>query len=272
MLDCARMSTPDIICCPTADTFVRFGIVLAAFFGFGLYFFYDGAIGYREANEVFLSERAFAALGKEVNTMTADEWNAKYTPSTPLLKTVVVDGESMGVQEGGEPLPLPFYCEAAHAMPGEALQYDAMLKSWNECWVAYTGRMHFPVKPGEHGHDMGAIREQWIAGGACMLISLLIAGLMWRTKRRVLSLCGETVTAAGRSFAVSDITRLDLRQWGQGFKGVAYATVNGKKVRMDGMTYGGFSKEKGEPAEQLMKALLAVYKGEVLEYASEDSK
>ena len=59
------MTNTPIICHPTRDTFVRFAIVLAAFFGFGLYFFYDGAVGYRKANEVYFSYQAFAELGKE---------------------------------------------------------------------------------------------------------------------------------------------------------------------------------------------------------------
>lgn len=57
------MANNDIICRPTLDTFIRFGIVLAAFLGFGIYFFYDAAIGYRKANEVYYSYRAFALLG-----------------------------------------------------------------------------------------------------------------------------------------------------------------------------------------------------------------
>ena len=74
------------------------------------------------------------------------------------------------------------------------------------------------------------------------------------------------MTAAGRQFRVAEITRLDLRQWGKGFKGVAYATVNGRKVRLDGMTYGGFDPAAGQPAEAFMQALLARYQGEILEY------
>ena len=47
-------------------------------------------------------------------------------------------------------------------------------------------------------------------------------------------------------------------------------TVNGKKVKIDGMTYGGFNKAKGEPAEAFMKALLAQYKGDIIEYEQSD--
>jgi hypothetical protein len=131
--------------------------------------------------------------------------------------------------------------------------------------------MHYPVKPAEHPFDTTAIREQWIAGGVCMVLSSLIIFFMLRTRGRVMSLQDDTITVAGQTFRIADITRLDIRQWGKGFKGVAYATVNGIKIRLDGMTYGGFDPAAGQPAEEFMKALLARYAGEVLEYEQTDS-
>lgn len=265
------MADSDIICRPTADTFLRFAVVLAAFFGFGLYFFYDAAVGYRVANEVYCSYHAFAALGAQVETMSASSWEAARAAS-PLIAAVEENGELMSApnQDGHSQLPLPSDCEAARRCPAEAADYAAMKRGWMECWQRYSAAKHFPMKPGEHGYDLGAIREQWIAGGVCMAVSAVLVFLMLRTRRRVMALCGDRVTAAGQTFAVSEIERMDLRQWGKGFKGVAYATVNGRRVRLDGMTYGGFNPEKGEPAERFMQALLSQYKGDVMEYAAED--
>lgn len=253
------MTTTSIICRPTRDTFVRFAIVLAAFFGFGLYFFYDGAIGYRKANEVYFSYQAFAELGKDASAATA--WEAEKAMQ-PLISAEQVEGE--WIVEGK--YPLPANCDAARTTPAEAADHAAMSKSWAECWTAYTARMHYPVKPAEHPYDTAAIREQWIAGGVCMCISAIIIFFILRTRSRVMSLRGDTVTACGQTFQVADISRLDLRQWGKGFKGIAYATVNGRKIRLDGMTYGGFDPVAGQPAEEFMNALLARYQGEILEY------
>ena len=253
------MTTTSIICRPTRDTFVRFAIVLAAFFGFGLYFFYDGAIGYRAANEVYFSYQAFAELGKDASAATA--WKAEKAMQ-PLISAEQVEGE--WIVEGK--YPLPANCDAARTTPAEAADHAAMSKSWAECWTAYTARMHYPVKPAEHPYDTAAIREQWIAGGVCMCISAIIIFFILRTRSRVMSLRGDTVTACGQTFQVADISRLDLRQWGKGFKGIAYATVNGRKIRLDGMTYGGFDPAAGQPAETLRNALLARYQGEILEY------
>lgn len=249
-----------IICRPTRDTFVRFGIVLLAFFGFGLYFFYDGAIGYRKANEVYFSYQAFARLGAEASQSTP--WDTASAAARPLITAEQVEGEWMA--EGKYPLPAD--SAAMTSTPPEAADYAAMRKSWADCWTAYTGRMHFPVKPAEHAFDTAAIREQWLAGCVCMLISGVIVYFILRTRRRVMALEGDLVTAAGQQFRVEEISRLDLRQWGKGYKGVAYATVKGRKIRMDGMTYGGFDPACGQPAEAFMQALLARYKGEILEY------
>ncbi|MBQ9095951.1 MAG: hypothetical protein IJY53_06415 [Akkermansia sp.] len=263
------MSQTDIICKATTDTFVRFGIVILALFGFSLYFVYDGAIGYAKKNEVICSYKAFAALGDEaVQTQDAATWQQARS-TTPLLKTEKTpDGQLLAV-EGESRYPLPADCAAAMQCPQEVMDLQAM-QDWHNCWEKYTSRMGMPIKPGEHPYDAGAIREQWI--GSVVGFALVLLGLYYvvRTYKRELSLRGDVVTAAGQSFKVSEITLIDLRQWGPGFKGIAYFTVNGKKVKVDGMTYGGFNKDKGEPAEAFMKAVLALYKGDIVEYEQTD--
>ncbi len=253
-----------IVCKPTADTFVRFGIVMAALFGFALYFFYDGHTGYRQKNEVIFSHKAFAALGVEASATTAEAWALRMA-GRPLIETEAVEGEPM-VVVGEACYPLPAGCEAAVSCPPEILNHAGLSSGWNESWAAYTKRMRYPITPDEHPYDLGAIREQWIAGGVFILLGCVLLFFALRTRGRVLALNGDEVTAAGQNFRVADISCIDLRQWGPGFKGVATFTVNGRKVRVDGMTYGGFNKDKGEPAETFMQAVLAQYRGDIIEY------
>lgn len=259
------MSNGGIICKATLDTFVRLGIVTAAFLGFAVYFFYDGALGYRHQNEAICSFKAFAELGNQVSGCPEPLWKARREAS-PLIEARQEGDALFAVDAKGHRYPLPADCEAARSCPPEARDYAAMTRSWNDCWAAYSKRMRFPIKPGEHPHDEGAIREQWIAGGLFSGIGLILLALALRTYRRELSLRGDTITAAGQQFSLSDISLIDLRQWGAGFKGVAYFTVKGKRIRIDGMTYGGFNEAKGEPAEQFMKAVLARYQGDIIEY------
>lgn len=265
------MSQKDIICKATADTFVRFGIVLVACFGFALWFFYDGMIGYREKNEVICSYKAFADLGALANKETdAAVWRSRLEKQ-PLLQAEQ-DAEGKPAMKLGDKLyPLPENTEATAACPPEVLDL-AQMKNWADCWQKYTERRQLPIKPGEHPYDEGAMREQCIMG--CLGLLLVALGLYYvvRTKNRELALRGDEVTAAGEKFRVADIELVDLRQWGTGFKGVAYFTVKGKKIKVDGMTYGGFNKEKGEPAEAFMQAVLALYKGDIVEYEATDSK
>lgn len=265
MLNWQPMSMDGIICRATIDTFVRLGIVIAAFLGFAAYFFYDGAVGYRRQNEAICSFKAFAELGRQVAGCSESAWRDRCA-SMPLIQAQQEGGELYATDGEGRRFPLPPNCEAVYACPPEARDYAAMGKSWNDCWSAYSKRMHFPIKPGEHPHDEGAIREQWVAGGVFSCVGLALIAVAVRTHRRVLSLQGDKVTAAGRQFSVGDIELIDLRQWGCGFKGVAYFTVKGKRIRVDGMTYGGFSKAKGEPAERFMKAVLAQYQGNIIDY------
>ncbi len=261
------MDETPIICKATRDTFVRFAVVLAAVLGFGLYFFYDAATGYRQANAAILSYNAFARLGELASKATATEWNALMLEDR-LIPTA--EGRPDAAEgEKGALYPLPRGLEATQAYPAEARGHAAMAAGWGDCWTAYSARMHYPLKPGDHPHDEGAIREQWYGGAACMLASALILFFIVRTARREMSIRGSRVCAAGQRFDVADIERIDLRQWGPGFKGAAYFTVKGRRLKADGMTYGGFSKAQGEPAERFMKAVLARYRGDIIDYEQE---
>ncbi len=263
------MSQTDIICKATADTFVRFGIVIFALFGFSLYFVYDGAIGYAKKNEVICSYKAFADMGESaLKEKDAVAWRTQREKSPLLVTEKTPEGALLAVQ-GEARFPLPAECDAATQCPEEVMDLQAM-QDWHACWEKYTGRKGMPIKPGEHPYDAGAIREQWI--GSVVGFSLVALGLYYvvRTYRRELALRGNMITAAGQQFRVDEISAIDLRQWGPGFKGIAYFTVNGKKVRIDGMTYGGFNKDKGEPAEAFMQAVLAQYKGDIIEYEQSD--
>lgn len=258
------MSETDIICKVTPDTFIRFGIVITALLGFAAYFFYDGSVGYRSVNEQVACYRAFATLGEEALTATESAWAVR--TEKPLLAAERQGDDWVYADAAGHVYPLPLGCESVESCPPEVRDLAAMRKGWSDCWAAYSARRHFPIKPAEHGYDAAAIREQWYAGALFSVTGFVLLGFALRTRGRELALRGDQVTAAGQTFAVADIQSIDLRQWGPGYKGVAYLRVGGRKIKADGMTYGGFSRAKGEPAEKFMKALLALYKGEIIDY------
>lgn len=264
------MSQNDIVCKATTDTFVRFGIVLLALFGFSIYFMYDGAIGYRKANEAYFCHQAFAELGKQSENCNDEaEWK-KLRETTPLINAAR-EGDDLYVEYNNEIVPLPTDCEAATACPEEVMSLSAVKAGWDECWKLYSKRKGMPYNTGEHPYDTASISHQWIGAAVGLLLTAFGFFLVIRTKRRELAIRGQQITAVGRTFNISDIESIDLRQWGKGFKGVAYFTVQGKKLRIDGMTYGGFNPDKGEPAEAFMKAVLTQYKGDIIDYEQPES-
>ena len=188
VLEYRRMSEVKIECRPTGDTFVRFGVVMAALFGFAVYFFYDGHTGYRQKNEVICSFKAFAELGQRATRSDALQW-ASELGGKPLLQAETREGEPVAV-EGDMCYPLPVDCEAARSCPPEVLDHAAMSRSWSDCWAAYSKRMRFPIKPGEHAYDMAAIREQWIAGGVFMLLGVVLQCIAF-SRKSVFSICNS---------------------------------------------------------------------------------
>lgn len=237
------------------------------FFGFGAYFFYDGVSGYPRANEVFFTHRAFAAMGEKIGSMTESEW-ARYVDTAAMWPIVRKDGAEYALGDNGDLFPMP--AGASAGIP-EVMRDYALVKEggwFDYAWKRYSAERRFPIKPGEHPYDAAAVGEQWLAGGCCLALGLACLLLLARTLGRTMSWEGGALTAAGRHFRMEDIRRIDLRSWK--LKGLAFFTVETpgglRRVRIDGMTYGGFEKRRGEPAEKFMQAVLSHYEGDLVRY------
>ena len=84
------------------------------------------------------------------------------------------------------------------------------------------------------------------------------------------------MTASAEVFCLSEESwkiRKNRKTWKSRWKlkGLAIATLKpergGARIRLDGLTYGGFRKEDSpHNAEDFMKALLSLYKGEIVDY------
>ena len=76
------------------------------------------------------------------------------------------------------------------------------------------------------------------------------------------------IAPGGRKVAYDQMKKIDKRKWDS--KGIAdiYYEDGGRtrKVKVDGMIYGQFKKEDGEPAEKLFAKIMERFKGEVVEY------
>lgn len=258
------MQSDTVKCKPTMWFTGRAVIMALMFLGFGVYFYYDASTGYPQKNLEFFMHKAFVDAGtlfdREVNGKGASpqDWE-----STVLERTVEFpEGYQVpsGVDKDATPWPSVLADYGLMSAPG---------KGWSAAWQSYSGEMRYPIKPVDHPYDDSKIFEQWVAGSICMALAMAALFFLVRTRGRRMALKGEEVTAAGRVFRVDDIARLDLRRWKM--KGLALATLKpecgGARVRLDGLTYGGFRKEDSpHNAEDFMEALLSLYRGEIVDY------
>jgi len=257
-------SDETIVCKPTPWFVFRALVILAMFGVFAVLFYLDGSSGYRHKNEVFYLHRAFEQASREFSKLnadgglTADEWKSyAASRSVDLPQDRLVLPATLVL-----PMPWP---EALH-------DYDRMKPlDWKKLWLEYSGVRGFDSDPPEQPYDAGKIGEQWVVFWICSGIAATALFILLRTLRRSIAADGEAVTTQqGRRIPYADLKKLDLRKWDT--KGLAFIDYDGPsgkgRIRIDGLTYGGFKKEEGEPAERLMQHIRARFSGEVLEYVS----
>lgn len=258
------MQSETVECKPTMWFTGRAVIMALMFLGFGVYFYYDASAGYPQKNLEFFMHKTFVDAGTLFDRKVSRDGAGKEEWERAVFSRMVEFPESYqipsGVDRKGTPWPAVLADYELMAAPG---------KGWSSAWLAYSGEKQYPVKPVEQPYDGSKIFEQWVAGSICMALAMVALFFLIRTRNRKMALADGRVTAAGRSFRVEDIERLDLRRWKM--KGLAIATLKpecgGARVRLDGLTYGGFRKEDSpNNAEDFMKALLALYHGEVVDY------
>jgi hypothetical protein len=252
-----------IICKPTPWFLFRAVIILLMFGVFAVLFFIDGSTGYRKKNLVFYIHQSFQSANEKFSKMDAGgsltpeswkEYAAKQTVSFPEDRSILPSDLSL-------PMPWP-----------EILQDYKKMKplQWNKLWLEYSGEKGYPSSPSEEPYDARKIQEQWVVFWFCLALAIAAAFILVRTMSRKIIADDEAVTSQqGRRVPYGDLKILDLRKWET--KGLAFINYEGSsgkgRIRVDGLTYGGFKPEEGEPAEQLMKLIRSKFSGEILEYA-----
>ncbi|MCP5545695.1 MAG: hypothetical protein H7A49_17510 [Akkermansiaceae bacterium] len=252
-----------IVCKPTPWFLFRAAVMLVMFGVFAVMFYRDGSTGYRHKNEMFYLHRAFKQAAGEFEKMNADgsltpeEWK-RHAGSREVAQP-----EDGSVMPAGTPRPMP-WPEILH-------DYEKMKPlQWNILWNEYTGEKGWDSKPVEEPYSARKIGEQWIVFWICLALALGAAFFLLRTLRRSITAGPDTITSQdGRTVAYADLKTLDLRKWDT--KGLAFLDYDGPsgkgRLRLDGLTYGGFKKENDEPAEKLMRRIRSKFSGEIIEYA-----
>ncbi|QJE94572.1 hypothetical protein [Luteolibacter luteus] len=256
-----------IVCKPTPWFLLRAAAMLLMFGIFTVLFFIDGKWGYREKNLSYHVSKAFEQAAKDFETkegvMSPAEWRSyaeKQTVSFPEDHSILPEGTR---------IPM--------AWPAILSDYDAMKAARtgekNKLFNDYRLQAGMKKDAPEHDYPAGKINEQWVVFVICLVLSLGAAWVLIRTLGRSMAVDGEAFYPAdGGKVPFGDLVRLDLRKWDT--KGLAFLWAGGasggeRKMRIDGLTYGGFKKEQDEPAERLMGRLKENFKGEIIEYVAE---
>ena len=252
-----------IVCRPTSWFKFRAMVMFAMFAVFAGWFYLDATTGYRKKNLVFYLHKTFEAASKEFSKqnelggLTAGEWKEFASAQTVAFP----NDTSILPAEVELPMPWP-----------EILQDYERMKPlhWKELWEEYSGEKGLSANPPEQAYPANKIREQWIVFWICLALALAALFFLLRTMGRSIRADGEALTGSnGKRVPFRELRTLDLRKWDT--KGLAFLDHDGEsgkgRIRLDGLTYGGFKKEDGEPAERLMQRIRANFSGEILEYA-----
>ncbi len=257
------MSAPGMIVCkPTRWFLLRAFLMLGMFIVFAVLFFRDAATGYRRKNEEYFLHRAFQQANEDFTRLNAagqlspDAW-AKYAAQQSVR--VALD------------TPLPATLAQPQPWPTILHDYQRMKPlQWNLLWREYTKEQGMNASAPEEPYDTRKIQEQWVVGGICLALAACAAWMLLRTLRRSIAADDESITTQqGVRVPYSDLKTLDLRKWET--KGLAFLDFDGMsgkgRIRIDGLTYGGFQLDDGEPAERLMRLIRSRFSGELIEYA-----
>ncbi|MES2440832.1 MAG: hypothetical protein V4584_17330 [Verrucomicrobiota bacterium] len=257
-------SAETIVCKPTPWFLLRAVVMLLMFGTFAVLFYLDGSSGYRKKNESYYLHKTFQIANEDFSKMNTggtlgpEEWK------NHAAKQSVAFPEDRSILPAGIKLPMPW--------PAILHDFERMKPlQWNTLWREYTKERGLNSSPPEEPYDAQKIKEQWVVFVVCAALALVAAFFLLRTVRRSISADPEAVvTQQGKRIPYADLKKLDLRKWET--KGLAFIDYDGPsgkgKIRIDGLTYGGFKKENDEPAERLMRQIRSRFSGEITEYAA----
>ena len=259
------MSLSDpIVCKPTPWFTLRAAAMFLMFAVFATLFYLDGSTGYRKKNEAFYLNRTFEKANKDFasmnasGTLTPEEWKQYASAQT--------------VQLPENPAELPTGLKQPMPWPAILQDYEKVKPlQWNALWIEYTGERGWDKEAPKEPYSAQKINEQWNVFWICLALAVVALFFLIRTMGRSISVDESGISpATGKKVPFKDLKTLDLRKWdtkGLGF--IDYAGESGKgRIRIDGLTYGGFKKENGEPAEKLMQYIRSHFSGEIIEYTS----
>ncbi len=258
---------------------------MVAMFGVGAgAFFKDYKWGYPEKNIqrfYFLAfEKAKESFSEHLKAGgTPAEWEAKASQERVFVP-IETPGEV--VEEPGAVIPRT--ADLATPWPNVLTSFQKYSEAYEAdklsvippAWKEYSnsGGRAWDEKPKEV-KTRKKIDEQLYIGIFCTILFLIALFILLRTRSRSMKVDSQGYTPpGGKLIPYGSIKRIDARKWDT--KGLATLTYEEggkeKKAKVDGMIYGQFKKEDGEPAQRLYEQILANFQGELIELAAENDE
>lgn len=257
-----------IVCKPTPWFLLRAAAMILMFGIFAVLFYKDGKWGYKEQNYSYYlwkaTEGAAAQFAQVKDKMSPEEWSAYAAEQTIDFSKVE------------EPLPedTPGSMKWPDLLRDYAVMEEGLGNPKTLLFDRYRDEAGIAKSAPDKPFTQKKISEQWVVFWICITLCVGALFILIRTLMRRIILDGSTFQpAGGKAVQVSDLIRMDLRKWkGKGLAFVWAKSPEGseRKIRIDGLTYGGFRQEEGQPAEKLMESLRSKFSGELIEYEQED--
>lgn len=223
-----------IVCRVTTWYYRRMGLLAAMLLGMGLYFFYDGKVGYPKDNMIAAKKAWFEDtvmkeydVAKSQGEIMLGEWVKKAREKGWIVKSTTDSPR----------------------------------------WDDYAAPYGWDSNPKKHSPE--EIEQQFYWGGA-MILGAAVAGLLVLINHRK-TLVGHPdhmILPNGGTVRFADVFKVDKRKWDN--KGLAYAHHRegegspARRATIDDLMYGG--------AGKVLERLLSQFSGELIEKVPEDEE
>ena len=278
------MSNSDELVCRPTKWFLWRGVAMALMFGVGaIFFFKDYKFGYPKKNVERYYYLAFEQAQEDFAKHLEAEKDGPEWEAFALEQKVFSHKGSEKIEKIESIVPADTDLDTR--WPDILTDYEVYSKTYEE-------GNQFAIPPGwkefsnSGGRTWGEtskiklkseskIKEQLYIFILCLVLFVTAIFFLIRVMGRSMSVNGEGFTPAGGKFIpFGAIKRIDIRKWDT--KGLAYLFYeqdgSEKKAKVDGMVYGQFKKEDGEPAQKLYERIMDNFEGELIELAPDDDE
>ena len=293
-------SNSDLITCkPTSWFFIRAIFAFIMFSAFSAYFYYDGAVGYRNKNVNYYEYSAKSQVkeffqkanrlkgnftsdaSREINPAKSEtSWKVFTATNTVQVfkkrdlhspESLITDTEECFPKGYDFPKKFPtIYADAFQQLTDDPNYAETL-------WANYAAENNLNQSVSEYFKPLSDIKGQFNWAIGSLVLAIIVLFFLIRTSLRSMSVSADAYSAPnGRNVPFASVYKIDKRKWSN--KGVAtlyYKTEMGaeEKVKIDGMIYGQFDEKNANNAEALYQHIEShVGNVEIIDYQEESQE